>query len=833
MTDTTDKLIIQSETRGVQQTTSEVQGLSKAMDGVTVASQNVEKSTTSVEGKFAALERRLGTSAAQARQFEKDQKTINAAVAQNPEFASRAADAQAALAARYVNATKASEEFAKSTGLARHELINLSRQAQDVVVSLQGGQGFGTVFLQQGSQILDVLGTSQGGIRGSLASLGTSLRSLVTVGRVAFGAIAAGATGAAFATSDYLSQQKSLERSLIGAGRRSGSSADINRIADERSSLGGLSVSETREAAVEFAKTGQIHSRVIGEMIATTKNFALVTGQSSKEAAQALAGAFTNIQGIDQLNKQFNFLDASTRRTIENLLLAGRTTDAAAVANGALATALKDVEATQGGLEKGWTAIANAASNASSKVGEYIARASGLQGKTKLDRASEIASEIEGRQAQIDSGTFSNVLGDTTNMERARAKIEELRATLRELNREISAADKQAAFNALTTGAARAVAAIDPLRASLDLVIGRLTLLRDAQAQGINVPGLQMAVTLNEQLAQQLQNQMQAQDALATKYPGMTSEFAKQVEALKDQNALLKARENGNEATVAAAIAYKNAIAAGATETEAAAIRAETLKNNLLQAASAAGNMATNIQLGAVTGGEWMSAAEAESAAKADYKNPFAPDEMTQSGWFSTDPLKSLQASNIFGGAFGFETGASRVNSNWLNAMKNAEAQFLGGSGLKEDKIRGLQMQISALQPTLIDHPENRWQIRSLQRSMEELMNSVDENTSALDKVTLNPLYNGRDALKVGYMHAARGLDVIAQGPTSGDQIPFHAMVNGGERITITPAGQAGNDNSRSVVQHNTFNITGSQSTSRRSSRQLGQRYGQMMAALS
>ena len=80
------------------------------------------------------------------------------------------------------------------------------------------------------------------------------------------------------------------------------------------------------------------------------------------------------------------------------------------------------------------------------------------------------------------------------------------------------------------------------------------------------------------------------------------------------------------------------------------------------------------------------------------------------------------------------------------------------------------------------------------------------------------------------------GLDLMAQGPTSGDQVPFHAMINGGERVTIqTPAQQqrAGtNDNSRSVVVNNSFDMRGvSTSNSRRSMRQFAQGFGQATAA--
>lgn len=817
MTETRDKLIIESETRGAQKTTSDVQGISKALDGVTVASEKVERSTVSVEGKFASLERRLGTAAAQARQFEKDQKTINDAVAQNPAFADRAADATAALAARHVTAARATDALAKSTGLARHELINLSRQAQDVVVSLQGGQGFGTVMLQQGSQILDVLGTSQGGIRGGLSGLATSLRGVATVGRVAFGSIAAAAAAAAYATHSYLDEQKDAQRALIGS--RTASPGGINQIADSRSSLTGLSVSETREAALEFAKTGQIHSRVIGEMIETTRNFALVTGQSSKEAAAALAGAFTNIQGIDKLNQQFNFLDGNTRRVVESMLLAGRTTDAAALANSRLGLTLKEVENTQGALAKGWTAIGNAISDATGKLGEFIAKKSGLQQASLSEQADALRSQIGGLEKQGLGNRFFEA-----TLQNYREKLAALDHVLEQIN-------ESAAFRSLSASASQAVAATDPLRGKLDEIVGKLTQLKDAQAAGINIPGLQTAVTYYEQIAQQLQNQAAAQDALAAKYPGMTAEFAKQVDALKDQNALLKARQDGTEATVSAAIAYKNAIANGANETEAAAIKAETLKNNLLQAGQAASNIQVNL--------DWSEfdaqAAKEMSRDKGGFTREFTPKGGGSGGTFSTNLMNSLQASNWISalaarssmGGNGREAIPNVIQG--MEAWQSAQAQFLSG-GSKEDKIAGLEIQMQSLQSSLASHPENIWQIKSLQRSIDELKNSTDE-LNKTNTVALNPIYTqGKSALQFGYMPAARGVDFVAQGPSTGDLVPVHLRVNGGERVTVTPAGQTANDNRTSVTN---IVINSTQSTSRRAVRQFAQRYSQKVAALS
>jgi hypothetical protein len=783
----------------VKSVADELKNLGNVAETTGAKQETAARRQASALASFERLERSVSPTARALADLERAQRLVGRAVEQNGTLQERGATILQAYRDRLTAAGNAHTEVGKTAGLARHELINLSRQAQDVAVSLGSGQGFGTVLLQQGSQILDVLGTSQGGIRGSLASLGASLRGLVTVGRVAFGALAAGAAGAAFATSDYLSQQKDLERSLIGAGRRSGSLADINRIGDERSSLGGLSISETREAAVEFAKTGQIHSRVIGEMIETTKNFALVTGQSSKEAAASLAGAFTNIQGIDQLNKQFNFLDAGTRGYIESLLLAGRTTEAAAVANGALAVVLKEVEGTQGGLVKGWTAIGNAVSDATTKVGEYIARSAGLQRKSKLDSAVDIANEMEGLQSRVNRGDFNNAIGDTAQLDRAMAKIEELRTKLRELNGELGSIDGSN-FNALSIGAQQAIAAINPLRQKIMEVEGALQRIKALQAEGVLNPELQQAVTQYDLILQNLKNQEIALESLRSKHTGMTDQFAKQVESLEQQNRLLNARANGTEASVSAAIAYENAISAGATATEAAAIKSLTLKNNLLQAASAASDM--TVQLGGSSQMEWdwdgyIAKKKAEDEAwRNGSKSIFAPDEMTQSGTFFT-PSASL----------------SDPGAMFQLFMHQASGVFAGQGG-----------------------PDTKMMFENIRKQHDELLakntEATKENTEALNKVTLNPLYNGRDALKVGYMGAASGLDMMVQGGIPGvDSVPVHIMAQQGERVQVTPAGQVSNDNSRTSTTIVNQYFGGGSPMSRRSRRQALQGFNQSVAA--
>ena len=97
-----------------------------------------------------------------------------------------------------VDAMRANDNYAKSAGLARFELINLSRQAQDVVVSLAGGQGLGTVLLQQGSQIGDVFASSKVKTGDALKSILSGVLGLISPMRLLVGGAAAAAAAGYF-----------------------------------------------------------------------------------------------------------------------------------------------------------------------------------------------------------------------------------------------------------------------------------------------------------------------------------------------------------------------------------------------------------------------------------------------------------------------------------------------------------------------------------------------------------------------------------------------------------------------------------------------------------
>jgi hypothetical protein len=188
---------------------------------------------------------------------------------------------------------------------------------------------------------------------------------------------------------------------------------------------------------------------------------------------------------------------------------------------------------------------------------------------------------------------------------------------------------------------------------------------------------------------------------------------------------------------------------------------------------------------------------------------------------------KSLAAGGISAGITTAEKLLDVSTAGTLVGLQNSQTTDKGAQLTNDQQfLAWLQTQ-----PTTL---ANLQAIATLTSSMQSLTGATNANTAA----TLNPLYSqGHGALAIGYYHAASGLDMVASGPTSGDQVPFHAMVNGGERIQIGPATVAANNNSASVRPTTTivqnFDFRGAKSNSRRSSRQYAQGFGQTAAALS
>ena len=222
------RLTIVTSAPGADQAAASLQGVAKAMDGVTVASQKQEKATLSLDQKFASIERKYVEQVRAQQDYEKIQRQVNAAVAQNPQLQERANVVLARAAERFKAVGVANDNLTTSTGLARHEVINLSRQLQDVGVSLAGGQSPFTVLAQQGTQIADIFGSSKNGsIGGALKQFVGFVGPLRLVGLGVAGIAAAGA----LAINSVLGLGKQLDDVARSAGTTLGYVRDISSAA--------------------------------------------------------------------------------------------------------------------------------------------------------------------------------------------------------------------------------------------------------------------------------------------------------------------------------------------------------------------------------------------------------------------------------------------------------------------------------------------------------------------------------------------------------------------------------------------------------------------------
>jgi hypothetical protein len=223
-------------------------------------------------------------------------------------------DTAAALARTQVPLGK----YVTGVGLARNELINLSRQAQDVFVSLASGQSPLTVLIQQGTQIADVFAASRGSIGGFFAQLGAGL--LANAPLLGTLAVALAAAGAAYAAFSVAGQKQDLANSLLGVGRAAGITGDqLNALAKESAAAGNVSVSTARSITAEYTKTGKIAPSIIRDLIRVSKDYAVTTGQEVPDAAKDLAASFADpIRGMETLNSRLGTLGPSVQRAVRD-----------------------------------------------------------------------------------------------------------------------------------------------------------------------------------------------------------------------------------------------------------------------------------------------------------------------------------------------------------------------------------------------------------------------------------------------------------------------------------------------------------------------------------
>jgi len=312
------------------------------------------------------------------------------------------AAAHALAQARYDGTAKALGAIGATGKLTSNQLVNLSYQLNDVVVSLASGQRPLMVLMQQGSQIAQIFGPGAG-VSGILRGVWQGLTSLISPTVAVVGGIAALGAAVGYSYYRYIESQKELEVALAGTGRAAGATVgQIERIAEQSASAGNVSVAAAREMEAAFLRTGRIAVSNFEGLIKVVKNYAATTGTDVATATKELAGAFADpIRGADSLNEKLNFLDDRTRQYVRTLADHNDRTGAQRVLLDALKGSLVNASEATTALGRAWDFVGRMASNAYDAMGRAISRV--LDGAPLDERLKELQQERARLQALIEN----------------------------------------------------------------------------------------------------------------------------------------------------------------------------------------------------------------------------------------------------------------------------------------------------------------------------------------------------------------------------------------------------------------------------------------------
>jgi hypothetical protein len=260
--------------------------LAASNDGVVVS---IDRSTKVREREVSAIERIAKAYDVQYRAEVKEADALRVLDRARASGLAGTESYQRALAAL----TRAQNDNTKSVGLARHEWINLSRQFQDIGVSLAGGQSPLTVLFQQGSQVADIFSSSRGGAGAAIRAFGEgALRAMVSP----LGAAAA------------------LTAAVIGLGVAGNKAAEAFAKLGEQARLTGLSANEITGAQIVGARSGLDEKASTGAFESASKQFEQFARNEGavKSALDRIDAGFLKV--ADRARSAGEFIDIIERK---------------------------------------------------------------------------------------------------------------------------------------------------------------------------------------------------------------------------------------------------------------------------------------------------------------------------------------------------------------------------------------------------------------------------------------------------------------------------------------------------------------------------------------
>ena len=271
-------------------------------------------------------------------------------------------------------ADKGSEAFLKfgaNGQITARQLQALSYQTTDIVTGLASGQAAWLVLLQQGGQLKDQFG--------SVTNVFRALAQTITPLKLGIGAIGAVITTVAVAAYKAAQEHNEFRKTLALTGNTAALTwARAAQIAADASQKTGASLGMSREAVLEFAKTGAFTAESFQQVTEAVVAMARVTGEGVGEIAKRFAAARGNVaQFAAELNRSYDILDVATFKQIQNLVAQGKEQEAINLLSRQFATTIESrVIPQMGGWAEAFKPVIDKASELWAKLKDVVSLSS-------------------------------------------------------------------------------------------------------------------------------------------------------------------------------------------------------------------------------------------------------------------------------------------------------------------------------------------------------------------------------------------------------------------------------------------------------------------------
>jgi hypothetical protein len=595
------------------------------------------------------------------------------------------------------------------------EMVNLGYQLNDIVTGLALGQSPFMILAQQGGQVTQIFQNSKASIGEFAKTAATSFMGMITPMRLFIGGAAGIGIAAASAAYSWTDAQEKIDQALIGIGRRTGTTgADINKFASDNATATGLSVSQARDVAVEFARTGQVAVGQLKGLGDAVYGFSVLTGKDATESAKTLAKALSGdlVAGAKELDQVYGAMDGRMLQFVATLQATGDRQQAQQIILRALEEQNKKAADSVGILTKAYNLLGNEVSATFAQLGKTLTFS--LPG----DRRSPLEVESEKNKGQFAKDSQAGDAAVKTLLPQIDA-YEKLLALQNDLNkaRESAGAQGLGGFNdAAATAAQNAGAAtkealetsiryneqVQAIRASWGDVSTSTALQLNALqnqlmvAQSLNNAERMRAqeqATINALLDQGVsfyEAQKIAAAQLAVTQAAAIASAKQQTEAIRDQNELAAARNPQQQKEIAAQQAYKQVLKETGDEQEALNRAAAVTESYIIRARDAqrqARDAAIEWQQAMLNGADAASKAAQASAAAAEAWENAARAASKGSFGTTTD---GLGFGNTSGDTFTSDTSPSTF-SYGTGGGKGTDQILLSGGSI-QDAINAAQM---------------------------------------------------------------------------------------------------------------------------------------------